>query len=377
MAFNADEFRSKAKAAGLSDEDIDSEIGYQSGSSKDAFAKGKDGFELSSKEAIHERVGNDWWHLPAASAAGAAAASGAWNAGKAAWDWITSKNNPPESRIEPTMAPEPIDRLQQAKERILAGQQAGIGVQPPAAPSAPVAASLAQSPVAPAEPATPSATEAVASGQSPSKAVQMDVATQLDEASGIAPRVRRTKAQIEQATKESFANAPSGMLPSAPAKTNKWPGDVIGQGGWHWFEGQGGTPEEWTRQYGRTNQPYQRVVSDVKGGILGVPPKPEGAKGGTVPRKEHVPEYIKGSIGPAMAMNLAANALGGLGLAQAYKEGKKTGDWTNLGLGAIDQILGNVVPKASLAMSLMAPSTTNAGEKEELAKRRKMKPTVD
>jgi hypothetical protein len=69
--------------------------------------------------------------------------------------------------------------------------------------------------------------------------------------------------------------------------------------------------------------------------------------------------------------------LGGIGLAQAYQEGKKTGDYSNLGLGAIGQILGNIAPRASLGFSLMAPSETNKGEKEELAKRRKKQPTID
>lgn len=289
-----------------------------------------------------------------------------------------------EQNVEQSLASQ-ADRLAQLKERVLAGKQAGLGspvqTQPTynvptadvpqiaAQPSAPVQPPAQPAPVAIEAPAVPSAAEAVATGQSPSKAVQIDVAQQLDEASGVTGRVRRTKAQIEQAMKEAFAKAPEGMLPSAPAKTNKWPGDVIGQGGWHWFEGQGGTPEEWTRLYGRTNQPYQRVVTDVKGGVLGVPPKPEGAKGGTVPRQEYVPEYIKGAASPAMLLNVAANALGVAGLANAYKEGKKTGDWSNLGLGVIDQILSNVAPKAGLAMSLMAPGSLNVGEDQEIAKR--------
>lgn len=326
-----------------------------------SFEKDKDGFKVATQDDLKQQVGNDWWHLPAT----AIGSAGLGAAGKAVWDWYTSKSKPEGTRIEPVLnepppppapaaleSPAPsVQQLQQRAAEIKAATQPAAPVQPPAL-AAPVAIEA---------PAAPSAAEAVATGQSPSKAVQMDVAKQLDEASGVTNRVRRTKAQIEQAMKEAFAKAPEGMLPSAPAKTNKWPGDVIGQGGWHWFEGQGGTPEEWTRLYGRTNQPYQRVVTDVKGGVLGVPPKPEGAKGGTVPRQEHVPEYIKGAASPAMLLNVAANALGVAGLANAYKEGKKTGDWSNLGLGVIDQILSNVAPKAGLGLSLMAPTELAPG----------------
>ena len=231
----------------------------------------------------------------------------------------------------------------------------------------------------PVEPSAPSAAQAIAAGESPSKAVQMDVANELDKASGVTQRIRRTKAQIEQAAAEALANAPEGKLPAAPRKTNKMPGDVIGQGGWHWYEGQMGPEAEqaWLREFGRTNQPYSRVVEAVKEGRLPVPAPVEGKKGGTFPRQEYVPEYIKGNASLAQLGSLAANALGAAGLLQAYKQGKETGDYSDFGLGAIGQILGNIAPKTSVGFSLMAPSETQKGHNEELAKRRKMKPTID
>ena len=400
MEFNAEEFRKKAKSAGLSDSDIDSEIAYQTGGSKDIFAKGKDGFQLSSKEDLHERLGNDWWHLPAA----AIGVSGVASAGKAVYDWYKSKSTPSVERVEPTLTQEPVaaapqDKLQQLKERALAGRQAGIGAPPPQAPAGPtynvltanapqIGVQVPVQPTAPVQPpvaaapapqTAPSVTEAVEAGVSPSKAIQTDVAKQIDEASGVAGRVRRTKAQIEQAAAEALANAPEGKLPAAPKKTNKMPGDVIGQGGWHWYEGQMGPEAEqaWLREFGRTNQPYQRVVEAVKEGRLPVPAPTEGKKGGTFPRQEYVPDYIKGSASPAMLLNLLGNTIGVAGLVNAYKEGKKTGDYSSLGLGAIDQILGNVAPRVGLATSLMAPSALNVGESEELERRRKKPATID
>lgn len=124
--------------------------------------------------------------------------------------------------------PSPMDVLRQRKEQIKA---AGLGVQPPAvpsgptynvptsnipavppvmqagAPAAPVQAPMAATPIAQ-SPAP--VTEAIATGQSPSKAIQMDVAQQLDSApsapeSGIKKRAAKT-----QQTFKSEAAIPPG-----------------------------------------------------------------------------------------------------------------------------------------------------------------------
>lgn len=395
MAFNADEFRKKAEAAGLDADAIQAEIDYQSKSVKpDVFAKDDGGFKLSSPEQLHERMGNDWWHLPAAAAAGSAAASVLPQFGKAVYDWYKQKSAPTNSpRIEPTLKVDEAaaaDRLQQAAERAAQGRAAGLGV-PPAAPAAPQAA-------APATPAAPAAP--VAAGVAPAPVVAADptaTGTQVAESvvreelnapkgavapktEGVGGRVRRTQAQIAQAATEAAAKAPPGMIPSAPAKTNKMPGDVIGQGGWHWFSGQGGTPEEWLRVYGRTNQPYSRVVSDVKGGVISVPPPPAGSKGGRIPRGEYVPEYIKGQASIPALIGTGLNALGALGLLRAYKQGQETGDYSDFGLGAIQQVLGNIAPIApqvGVGGTFLMPGELNVGEKEELAKRRTKPATID
>lgn len=402
MEFNADEFRKKAKAAGLDDKDIESEISYQTGGKKDIFAKGNEGFELSSKEDLHSRLGNDWWHLPAAGIG----LSGLATAGKAVYDWYKSQSATPATRIDPTLAQEPVieppakSGIELAKERLMQTREAGIGAKPPVTPSGPTynvpTAQIPQSPVqapvpapapvqppmaaAPVEPAAPSAAQAIAAGESPSKAIQMDVANQLDKESGVTQRVRRTKAQISSELEAKMAKAPPGMLPSAPKKTNKLPGDVIGQGGWHWLSSQEGANAAavWRDLFGDKNVKYDPVVEKytdmmMSGGEPGrFPPSYSETR-----RQPYVPGHIKGSVSPGMLLNLAGNTLGAAGLLQAYKQGKETGDYSDVGLGAIGQILGNIAPKTSVGFSLMSPSETNKGEKEELAKRRKMKPTVD
>ena len=69
----------------------------------------------------------------------------------------------------------------------------------------------------------------------------------------------------------------------------------------------------------------------------------------------------KGNISTGQALNMLGNVLGIAGLAQSFKQGKETGDWSDFGLGAIGQVLGNVAPKAGLGFSLMAPSPLGAG----------------
>lgn len=79
---------------------------------------------------------------------------------------------------------------------------------------------------------------------------------------------------------------------------------------------------------------------------------------------------------PAM-LNLAGNTLGAVGLAKAYEHGKKTGDYSDFGLGVIGQLLANTVPKAATPFALMSPSSVDPNEAAELARRRGMAPTID
>lgn len=121
---------------------------------------------------------------------------------------------------------------------------------------------------------------------------------------------------------------PEGYIPSYMTRKakkdgsfeykNKQGADVIGQGGWHWYQGQMG-PEakaEWEKTYGKTNQSYDTVKADVASGKLKGPEVVEG-KGGKFPRQANVPNYIKGNVSPGMAGMLAT--LGLLGVAGSEK----------------------------------------------------------
>lgn len=63
----------------------------------------------------------------------------------------------------------------------------------------------------------------------------------------------------------------------------------------------------------------------------------------------------------AMAARTAGNTLGALALFEAYKHGKKTGDWSDLGLGVTGQIIGNVAPRMATPFALMTPTTLGSG----------------
>lgn len=63
----------------------------------------------------------------------------------------------------------------------------------------------------------------------------------------------------------------------------------------------------------------------------------------------------------AMVARTAGNTLGALALFEAYKHGKKTGDWSDLGLGATGLIIGNVAPKLATPFALMTPTTMGSG----------------
>lgn len=142
----------------------------------------------------------------------------------------------------------------------------------------------------------------------------------------------------------------------------------IGPGGFNYIAGQYG-PEEaaarWEQQYGKKNVPYEQVVKDFSAAKRPELPVAEGNKpGGSFPRPEFIPEYIRGSAPVAAMANLAGNALGALGLTQAYKHGEKTGDWSDFGLGMANQIVGNVAPRAAIPLALMSPNSVSSGTLE-------------
>jgi hypothetical protein len=154
-AFDVEGYRKAASAAGIPKAEIENEIKFQTSApaKTDPFEKDEGGFKLGSAEQISERLGNDWWHLPAGLAAIGAGIYGASQL------MGRGETPPPPSgpgmRIDPTLDVEPVapqapvaapDRLQQAQQIIEANKQLGLGSKP-VPPTAPVAA-----PVAPPEP---------------------------------------------------------------------------------------------------------------------------------------------------------------------------------------------------------------------------------
>ena len=207
----------------------------------------------------------------------------------------------------------------------------------------------------------PSAVDTLATGGTPTQIANQTAAQAIDEIRPVA-----TSAGVAP---------PEGMKPQYKPKKGE-----IGPGGYNWFASQVGpeqAPARWAEQYGEKNVPYKQVQSEYAATRYPVKPNPEGAKtGGAFGKPEHIPEYIKGHASMAGLLNVAGNALGIAGLAQEYKKAKKSGDWSDFGMGVANQLVSNVAPRAALPLALMTPGTTNAGEQEELARRRQMAPTI-
>ena len=143
--------------------------------------------------------------------------------------------------------------------------------------------------------------------------------------SSVGERTRRSKEQIAADLQALLATAPEGRLPSAPnpKKTNKlMPGDVVGQGGWHWYKGQMGpeAEENWLRAFGRTNVSESEVRQAMKEGRLPSAVVQNG-RGGAFPREATVPNYIKGRASLGGILSTAAGA--GLMATAGSKEGQE------------------------------------------------------
>ena len=157
-------------------------------------------------------------------------------------------------------------------------------------------------------------------------------------------------------------------------------------GGKGWLTSQLGGEENYKSYINEYNQgkPYPNVVEAQKSieANLGGPKKSEFLKakqGITTGREKEVGpikpnkaalEYfdkhgkLKGGVTPGMMFNIAGNALGAASLMHEYKQAKKTGDWSNFGLNAAGQIIGNVAPKLALPFALMQPGSAGESQAE-------------
>jgi hypothetical protein len=223
---------------------------------------------------------------------------------------------------------------------------APIGVAPPAAMPEPT---ISAAPVAPAAPA-PAA---------PVIEVPVIAATEADVPSTIA-------------AKPSKVDVPEGMREQY-AKGKKNP---IGPGGYNWLYGQEGerAPATWENLFGKKNVPYEEArnkylefqLSGQEPG-RGLNELPRGEFGGSNKKPKLIPDYIKGGATLGGLGMAAGGSLAALGVMEAIKKGKKTGDYTDLGQIALDTVAGAINP-ALLFGTYM--SGAGEGEAEALAKER-------
>ena len=164
--FDVDGYRKAATAAGIPKSEIENEIKFQTSApaKTDPFEKDEGGFKLGSLEQVQERLGNDWWHLPAGLAA---IGAGIYGASKLMGgpDDPNNPNGRPTYRFDPTFDVEPLtqqapqanapapDRLQQAQQILDANRQMGLSnkpvapVPPPPPPPEPIGTPLSAAPV--------------------------------------------------------------------------------------------------------------------------------------------------------------------------------------------------------------------------------------
>jgi len=181
----------------------------------------------------------------------------------------------------------------------------------------------------------------------------------------------KVKTELEKGLTKEGAVIPEGRIPNyMEYKTkkggtkeykNKQGSDVIGKGGWNWYQGQMGpeAEENWLHQFGRTNQTYKDVTQAVKEGRLKGPEVTSEGKGGTFSREPHVPNYIKGAASLGEMAAMAGLPLGALGLYHAYQHGKETGDYTDLGMGGVD-LASSALGRAAIPLAF-ATHMENAG----------------
>lgn len=353
------------------------------------FKKDESGFKVATQDDLRERVGNDWWHLPAATIGGV----GLGLASKAVYDWFSSKSKPSESTrieptftqeiiVEPTKAPSPMEVLQERKRQIMEGvqQNAPQGAVPPTPAAAPAAGPV-QPPMAPQAPApsTPAIADAVAAGESPVKSIQMDIAKQIE----AAPMVPPTEAPAETGIKKRAAKTPvtfksAEKLPEGMSfRADLGPGD-------NWLfntygpEGRKAILSQFNEgkpavSYERAKELSQMLQQERVGPAI---PRDVAKERGIAP-----PETNYGKLGKAVKVaGVAGLGLTAAQLAQAaqqaregqYGEAAKTAvpalDPTGLATAAVDpqgtaQMLSNVSPIMGLLSQIIGAQSQPKGKK--------------
>lgn len=229
-AFDVDGYRKAAKAAGISDSEIENEIKFQTSApaKTDPFQKDEGGFKLVSPEQLQERLGNDWWHLPAAVTAIGLGIYGASKLMGGGPDTPPNNppNNPPGPRIDPTfdvdpIAQQPLEPVKpqqtnltpqdlEARAAQLKAPAAPAGAIPPApAPELPVATPMSAAPVdAPAP--TPSAAP-----NSPVTSIVTDTVKEMLQETPAQPEAAKPVAPPQELRTGTGKPAFAGMGPAA------------------------------------------------------------------------------------------------------------------------------------------------------------------
>lgn len=211
-AFDVDGYRKAAKAAGISDAEIENEIKFQTSPPEktDPFEKDEGGFKLSSVEQVSERLGNDWWHLPAGLAAIGAGIYGASRLMGGGPD--TPPNNPPGPRIDPTLEPFAQQPLEPVKPSL--PQQTNLTPQDLEARAAQTKAAIA--PVAPEMPVSTPITAAPIDAPAPVPSAQPNSPVTSIVTDTVKELIQETPAQPTDITKPVAAPAAKPAPVAAP-----------------------------------------------------------------------------------------------------------------------------------------------------------------
>lgn len=197
-------------------------------------------------------------------------------------------------------------------------------------------------------------------------------------AEAITPVASAEKAAPVKTEKSSTAAsktvvAPEGMRPQYEKSPKKNP---MGPGGYNWIYGQEGerAPATWENLFGKKNVPYEEAQNKyMEFQMTGQEPGrglnelPRGEMGGANKKPKFIPEYIKGGATLGGLGAAAGGGLAALGVVQAIKHGKETGDWSNLAQFGVDTIAGAINPALLVGTHMEG---LNTGEAEELAKKR-------
>jgi hypothetical protein len=146
--------------------------------------------------------------------------------------------------------------------------------------------------------------------QSKGNRVEKDIDAELKASK---PKKTIPTTSTETITPPVTSEIPEGRIPAYPnPKYNKKGADVIGQGGWHFYQGQMGpqAEAEWKKVYGETNQSYDTVLKDIQSGKLKGASVNAKGQGGSFAREATVPNYIKGSA--------SLKGMGALGATAAF-----------------------------------------------------------